>query len=407
MNINNINKKNDKYDINLSYGFYEYGIKCKDNFNINDLIMKADKKCIIIKVKKVLWRNKMWYYIISGKNRERFALCMEKTKIYVLLYMYNELKEGRVLIKDDIIDKFKINERTFYRYIKEIKEFVLQESVESNGQLIGDELISDKEKEGYILKKSRKKVLNEKEILAISKVLLESRGFDKCEMDEIINSLLENCVCEDKDKIKHIIGNELIHYVSPQHGKQLLNKLWEISCAIKDQKIIEIGYCRLGSEGKVEKDIIKRFIRPQGPLFSEYYFYLIGFIEGKSYQYPTIFRTDRIEELRITDDTYEINYSQRFEDGEFRKYIQFMQTGELQRIKFKYTGSSIEAVLDKLPNAEIIKENSGEYIVKTKMFGKGIKMWLLSQGDSVEVLEPEGFREDMKGTVENMRRKYS
>lgn len=83
MNINNINKKNDKYDINLSYGFYEYGIKCKDNFNINDLIMKADKKCIIIKVKKVLWRNKMWYYIISGKNRERFALCMEKLK-----YMY-------------------------------------------------------------------------------------------------------------------------------------------------------------------------------------------------------------------------------------------------------------------------------------------------------------------------------
>lgn len=79
-----------------------------------------------------------------------------------------------------------------------------------------------------------------------------------------------------------------------------------------------------------------------------------------------------------------------------------MQTGDLERIKFRYTGSSIEAVLDKLPNAEIIKENSGEYIVKTKMFGKGIKMWLLSQGDSVEVLEPDGFREDIIDTIRNM-----
>lgn len=332
---------------------------------------------------------------------------MEKNKIYVLLYMFNELKEGRVLIKDNIIEKFKINERTFYRYIKDIKEFIMQESVEANGQLVGDEIISDKEKEGYILKKSRKNVLNEKEILAISKVLLESRGFVKCEMEEIINSLLDNCICEDKEKIKYIIGNELIHYVPPQHGKLLLKNIWKISSAIKDQKIIEIGYCRLGNDGKIENDIITRLIRPQGILFSEYYFYLIGFIEGKSYKYPTIFRVDRIEELRITDDKFEINYSQRFEDGEFKKYIQFMQTGELERIRFKYTGSSIEAVMDKLPNAEIIKEDSGEYIVKTKMFGKGIKMWLLSQGDSVEVLEPKEFRDELINIVNGMVNIYN
>jgi predicted DNA-binding transcriptional regulator YafY len=114
----------------------------------------------------------------------------------------------------------------------------------------------------------------------------------------------------------------------------LLNKLWEISSAIKDQKIIEIGYSRLGADGKVENDIITRHIRSQGILFSEYYFYLIGFIEGKNYEYPTIFRVDRIKELRITDKKFEVNYSQRFEDGEFRKYIQFMQSGELERIKF-------------------------------------------------------------------------
>lgn len=332
---------------------------------------------------------------------------MEKSKSYVLLYIYNELKEGRVVIKEDIIDKFNINQRTFYRYVREIKEFIQQQSVEANGLLIGEEIVSSREKDGYFLQEMHKKVLNEKEILAISKVLLESRGFVKSEMEEIIHSLLDNCVCSDKENIKHIIGNELIHYVPPQHGKELLDKLWQISSAIREQKIIEIGYCRLGSDGKVEKDVSKRFIRPQGLLFSEYYFYLIGFIEGKNHQYPTIFRVDRINNLIITNENYEINYSQRFEDGEFRKYIQFMQTGELERINFRYTGSSIEAVLDRLPNAEIIKENSGEYIVKTKMFGKGIKMWLLSQGDSVEVLGPDGFRDDMINTVRHLVNIYN
>lgn len=331
---------------------------------------------------------------------------MEKSKTYILLYMYTEIKEGRVLIKDNIIDKFNINERTFYRYIKEIKEFIMQESVETNGELIGDELKADKEKNGYILNKKYRKTLNEKQVLAISKVLLESRGFIKCEMEEIINSLLDNCICEDKGKIRYIIGNEIIHYVPPQHGKELLDKLWQISGAIKEQKIIKILYCKLGSDGKVESDISKRFIRPQSILFSEYYFYLIGFIEGKSYKNPTIFRIDRIYELTITNDNYKIDYRQRFEDGEFRKYIQFMQTGDLERIYFRYTGSSIEAVLDKLPNAEVVEESPGNYMVKTKMFGKGIKMWILSHGDSVEVIRPDSFRDEIINIIDNMSNKY-
>ena len=41
------------------------------------------------------------------------------------------------------------------------------------------------------------------------------------------------------------------------------------------------------------------------------------------------------------------------------------------------------------------------------MFGKGIKMWLLSQGDSIEVLDPDKFRKEMIDTIEKMRMLYS
>lgn len=330
---------------------------------------------------------------------------MEESKSYVMLFIYNELKEGKVVIKESILNKFKINERTFYRYIKEIKDFVSEESKDSNGELIGEEVIV--EKDGYILKGKHSKNLNEKEVLGISKVLLESRGFVKDEMKGILNNLLDNCVCEDKENIKFIIGNELINYVSPQHGLVLLDKLWQISNAIKKQKILEIGYCKLGIDGKMKEEISKRIIYPQGLLFSEYYFYLIGFIEGRSDEYPTIFRVDRIKELVITDKKFKVDHSKRFQDGEFRKLIQFMQAGELERIKFRFTGGSIEAVLDKLPNAKIIKEKQGEYIVDTKVFGRGIKMWLLSQGDSVEVLSPKKFRGEIIENIEKMRRLYS
>ncbi|OFI07091.1 hypothetical protein CLOACE_04960 [Clostridium acetireducens DSM 10703] len=327
---------------------------------------------------------------------------MQRFKADVLLSIYNDLQEGKIVRKNDIVNKFDINERTFYRYIKDIKDFVEK----PDGALIGEKVIMDRKKGGYVLKGKKEENLSEKEVLAISKVLLESRGFIKTEIEGMFNKLLNNCICEDKENIKYIIGNELVNYVSPQHGKELLDKLWQISIAIKEQKMLDIEYFKLGKHGKLQKDVSKKTLYPQGLLFSEYYFYLIAFIEGKSYKYPTIYRVDRIKDLIVTHRNYRVEYSKRFQDGKFRKLIQFMQTGDLERIKFRFVGGSIEAVLDRLPNAKIVKEKNGEYIVEANMFGKGIKMWLLSQGKFVEVLGSDKFREEMIETIEDMRNMY-
>ena len=328
---------------------------------------------------------------------------MERFKAEALLYIYNKLIEGKIVRKQEVLDKFGINERTFYRYIQDIKKFIGR----PDGELIGEEVLSDRSKGGYILKGKHERNFNEKEVLAIAKVLLESRGFIRTELKDMIDKLLESCISEDKDNIKRIIGNEMINYVPPQHNKELLDKLWQISNAIKEQKILSIGYFKVGTDGKLQEEVSKRNIYPLGLLFSEYYFYLIAFIEGKSYEYPAIYRVDRIKDLIATDRRYKVDYSKRFQDGEFRKLIQFMQTGELERVKFRFTGRSIEAVLDRLPNAKVIKEKHGEYIVEAKLFGKGIKMWLLSQGDSVEVIDSSKFREEMIEIIGRMRKLYT
>lgn len=55
-----------------------------------------------------------------------------------------------------------------------------------------------------------------------------------------------------------------------------------------------------------------------------------------------------------------------------------MYGGKLRRIKFKYFGYSVEAVLDRLPTAKILAEEDGVYTISAEVFGKGIEMWLRS-----------------------------
>ena len=64
-----------------------------------------------------------------------------------------------------------------------------------------------------------------------------------------------------------------------------------------------------------------------------------------------------------------------------------MYGGKLQKVKFKYKGTSVEAVLDRLPTAKILEEKDGVYTISAEVFGKGINMWLRSQGENVEVME--------------------
>ena len=130
-------------------------------------------------------------------------------------------------------------------------------------------------------------------------------------------------------------------------------------------------------------------------MFSEYYFYLVAILENinRDTQFknpddinPTIYRLDRIKDLQVTSEHFSIPYKDRFEEGEFRKRIQFMFGGKLRRVEFEYTGYSVEAVLDRLPTAKILSEDDGKYLIQAEVYGDGIDMWLRSQGDRVRII---------------------
>ena len=64
-----------------------------------------------------------------------------------------------------------------------------------------------------------------------------------------------------------------------------------------------------------------------------------------------------------------------------------MTGGKLEHIKFWYFGNDIDAILDRLPTARILCSKEKGYMVEAEVFGKGIDMWIRSQGDLVTLID--------------------
>ena len=84
-----------------------------------------------------------------------------------------------------------------------------------------------------------------------------------------------------------------------------------------------------------------------------------------------------------------------------------MFPGKLQTIRFEFSGPSVQAVLDKIPTAKILERNGKKCLIEAETYGKGIKMWLLSQGAWVKVLAPDDLVNEIKEEIEKLRAAYS
>ena len=305
-------------------------------------------------------------------------------KVERIINIFNRVTSGEVINKAEEAERFEVNTRSIQRDLEDIRAYFAERPETSQ------ELIYDRTKNGYVLVRTDKNALTNSEILAVCKILLESRSLVKDEMYPIIDKLLMCCVpYGNLKRIKDLISNEKYHYLEPHHGKKFVDTMWEISSAVHEHRLMRINYRKLK-----EADSVMRLIQPVGIMFSEYYFYLCAYISESEenpdlpkYPFPTIYRIDRIKEYEILDEHFHVPYAERFEEGEFRKRIQFMFGGELRKVKFRYKGISIESVLERLPTAEILSHDEDGWVIRAEVYGNGIDFWLRGQGDSVEMLD--------------------
>ena len=302
-----------------------------------------------------------------------------------LLELYDRLLKNEDIDIKKYAKENDINIRTAERDIRTIRNFLAKKNK--------TELIHNSKKKKYQLTYTEDSInLTKSEILAISKILLASRAFLKDEISLIIDKIAKQCGSEeDLKSIQNLLNNEKSYYVELQHKKSFINNIWSFGQAIKSKKKIEISYKKM--DGK----IVKRVVNPVGLMFSEFYFYLLAHIENidkekyfsnKDDEYPTIYRVDRIEDFDVLNEKFiPTLYTNRFQEGKFRKQVQFMTGGRLRTIKFIYKGTSIEALLDKIPTAKAKEIDKNIYEIKAEVFGNGIDRWILSQGDAIEVIE--------------------
>ena len=305
-----------------------------------------------------------------------------------ILQIYSKLMNGFVINKAEEAIRYGVDERTVQRDIDHIRDFLSEES-ERIGVINTVEY--DRIAKGFKLSTLYESSLRVSEALAICKIILDSRAFPKKDMIDMLDRFINCCVPLAEQKcVRNLIKNEEFHYVEPRHKSSLVDIIWNLGKAIYESRYIQVDYLRMS-----DKKVVHRKLQPLAIMFSEYYFYLTAFIDDESVRkdfdvindsFPTIYRMDRIKSYKVMDERYHVPYSNRFEEGEFRKRIQFMYGGKLQKVKFIYKGNDIDSILDRLPTAVIIDQVEEGYIISAEVFGKGIQMWLRSQGESVEII---------------------
>ena len=299
-----------------------------------------------------------------------------------LLEIYSRLSQGAVLKKSELAQDFHVTPRSIQRDMEDLRCFFAERHLEQD-------VIYDGHLKGYRMVSRDPRRLTDSEVLVVCKILLESRSLPADDMLPILDKLIDCAVPpENQRDVRALVANEKLHYIPPHHGQHILDTLWTLGQAVRDQRVIEVAYQRMK-----DPQLVKRRMQPVGIMFSEYYFYLTAFLEDKTDfdnpddLFPTIYRIDRIKSAKVLNEHFRVPYAKRFEEGEFRKRVQFMYGGKLEHIRFRYTGPSLEAVLDRLPTAQVIKTEENGWLISAEVFGKGIDMWLRSQGEYVERVE--------------------
>lgn len=320
---------------------------------------------------------------------------MENTKQERSLEIFFRALRGEDIFVQKLADEYGVSTKSISRSINDLKNFFAE-----HRELVGNtELQYSHRDKCYRLYMDE--FLSSKELFALMEVMIGARAFSREELLELTAKLKRFTTPQDSQKLNELIRKELYHYPEVKHDcKSVQETLWQIINCITGKKEISVDYY------KMNRSFVTHRLYPLSVMFTDYYFYLIACKTEDETHKPLYFRIDRIK--HITEHRKnEIKTLPDFDEGLLRERSLFMWPGKLRTVRFEFSGPSVQAVLDKLPTAKIIErlpENT--YLIEAEVYGDGIKMWLLSQGDWVKVTEPEELVAEMKRTIAELVKKY-
>ena len=320
---------------------------------------------------------------------------MENTRRDRVLEIFFRGLRGEDLCVQKLAAEYELSTKSITRSLNDLKAFLAD-----HRELVGHtELQYSHRDKCYRLYMDE--FLNSKELFAIVEVLIGARAFSKEELLQLTGKLKRFTTLDDRSKLEELIRKELYQYPEVRHDcDSVMDTLWKLINCVSEKREISIGYYR------ADRKWVTHRIRPASIMFTDYYFYLIAFNTEGTLDKPLYFRIDRIKYITEHRKKFTNMEAPEFDEGLLRQRSLFMWPGKLRTIRFEFTGSAIQAILDKLPTARVIERNGRTYTVEADVYGDGIKMWLLSQGRRVKVIAPDDFVEEIKREIEQMHSRY-
>ena len=142
-----------------------------------------------------------------------------------ILDIYMRFCEGKVIHKNEEARRFRVGERSIQRDINDIRAFLDEKRVADSSDI--RDIVYNRAFRGFVMTGLGDTVMSNSEILAVSKILLESRAFTKEEVGRILDKLVNGCAPRENMKlVADLISNEKFHYVEIHHESYIQDKLW-------------------------------------------------------------------------------------------------------------------------------------------------------------------------------------
>lgn len=322
---------------------------------------------------------------------------MDSDKNIRLLEIFFRALHGEDISVRKLAEEYGVSTKSIGRNISSLQNFLS----EHRELMRNAELIYSYREKAYILNSDE--FLKNNELFTLVKIIIGSRALSKEEILTIISKLKRFTTIKERETLESLIRKELYHYHEVKADcKSVIENIWKIVKAIEDRKVITINYY------KMNRSEVRRKIKPVSVMFSEYYFYLIAYMSDDPYYKPVYYRIDRISAITENREKFFIDREHDFDEGDLREKNQFMFPGENIHICFEFSGPSLQAILDRLPTAKVVeKKGGGVSVVEAEVNnGRGILMYLLSQGSWVKIISPQSLVEDMKNEIEKINSLY-
>lgn len=317
-------------------------------------------------------------------------------KYRLLDIFYRVMWDNQVTLAG-MAQNYDVSEKTIIRDINVIRAFLSE-----NRTLVGNvELPFDKQEQRYKL--NRLDGLSSQELLIILKILVGSRALDKESLREAVDRLTICANNTGQEIFRDFCKNELDYYcaVRKEEGVDIPKLVWKLEKAIQKGKSISIVY------EKLKGVCVDRNLYPISVVFSNFYFYLLACRSDIEESAVIYYRVDRMKEVREGKERILVSLEKRHQLDDARLFNQKMFMGERTRIRFCYTGPSLQAVLDRFPTAEVVCQDEAEAEVSAMVeYSRGTIMELLQQGSWVKVLSPPKLVEDIREELRKMKSMY-